>query len=193
VHDHYVRHSHRLHNEHDDDPAWGPLPVRPAALRWLVLLPLTLAFLPLWWVVWIVLAFLVYCAATVAEAIALVLPRTESGAARVLDATLSRVPFLPLWCVTPVELVKEGDMAYYRKRVDDRIAKQTHRVETSRHRREYHRDLELGAHYFRGAGAAYVLTVASAQGWGPHPTLRSHPRRRLRLRHDGRPRTGAGN
>lgn len=25
---------------HDyDDPAWGPLPVRPAALRWLLLLP----------------------------------------------------------------------------------------------------------------------------------------------------------
>lgn len=174
---------------HDyDDPAWGPLPVRPAALRWLLLLPLTLVFLPLWWVVWVFLAVCFYCVAPVAELIVYMVPRAENGAIRVLDATLGRVPFVPLWCVAPVALVREGDTAYYQARVDRRVEKQTRRVETSQHRREYHRDLELGTHYFRGAGAGYVLRVASERGWNLHPVLRSHPRRRLRLRHNGRPR-----
>lgn len=171
-----------------DDPAWGPLPVRPAAVRWLVLLPLTLVFLPLWWIVWVLLAICFYGVAMVAELIVYMVPRTENAAIRVLDATLSRVPFLPLWCVTPVALVREGDTAYYRARVDRRVKKKTRLVETSRQRREYHRDLDLGAHYFRGVGAGYVVRVASEQGWDLHPVLRSHPRRRLRLRHDGRPR-----
>ncbi|GAB1822882.1 hypothetical protein [Herbidospora sp. RD11066] len=170
---------------HDYDvPAWGPLPVRPAALRWLLLLPLTLVVLPLWWVVWVVLAICLYCLAPVAQLIVYVVPRAEKGAIRMLDATLGRLPFVPLWCVTPVALVREGDTAYYQERVDRRVEKQTRRVETS----QYHRDLELGAHYFRGAGAGYVLRVASEQGWNLHPVLRSHPRRRLRLRHNGRPR-----
>lgn len=176
-----------------DDPAWGPLPARPATLRWLLLLPLTLVFLPLWWVVWVFLAVCLYCVAPVAELIVHMVPRAENGAIRVLDATLGRVPFVPLWCVTPVALVREGDTAYYQARVDRRVEKQTRRVETSRHRREYHRDLELGTHYFRGAGAGYVLRVASERGWNLHPVLRSHPRRRLRLRHNGRPRPDFSN
>ncbi|GGK94624.1 hypothetical protein Sme01_57430 [Sphaerisporangium melleum] len=174
---------------HDyDDPTWGPLPVRPAALRWLLLLPLTLVFLPPWWMVWVVLAIGFYCMAPVAQLIVYMVPRAENGAIRMLDATLGQIPFVPLWCVTPVALAREGDTAYYQARVDRRIEKQTRRVETSRYRREYHRDLELGAHYFRGAGAGYALRVASEQGWNLHPVLRSHPRRRLRLRHNGRPR-----
>jgi hypothetical protein len=174
---------------HDyDDPTWGPLPVRPAALRWLLLLPLTLVFLPLWWVVWVVLAICFHCVAPVAQLIVDMVPRAENGAIRMLDATLGQIPFVPLWCVTPVALVREGDTAYYQARVDRRIEKQTRRVETSsQHRREHHRDLELGAHYFRGTGAGYVLRVASEQGWNLHPVLRSHPRRRLQLRHSGRP------
>ncbi|MFF2186268.1 hypothetical protein [Streptomyces sp. NPDC058155] len=174
---------------HDDnDPAWSPLPVRPAPLRWLLLLPLTLVFLPLWWAVWALLAFCFCGVAAVVQLIVYVVPRAEHGAIRVLDATLGRVPFLPLWCVTPVALTREGDTAYYRARVDRRVEKQTRRVETAQHNREYHRDLELGAHYFRGAGPGYVLRVATEQGWNLHPVLRSHPRRRLRLRHNGRPR-----
>ncbi|MEV0116982.1 hypothetical protein AB0H77_27715 [Streptomyces sp. NPDC050844] len=177
-----------MHDNDDRDPAWGPLPVRPAPLRWLLLFPLTLVFLPMWWVLWLVLAVVFYGAATVAEVIVYVVPRAENGAVRVLDATLGRVPFVPLWCVSPLALVREGDTAYYRARVVRRIEKQTQRVETSASRREYHRDLELGAHYFRGVGAGYVLSVASERGWNLHPVLRSHPRRRLRLRHNGRPR-----
>ncbi|MGW1818200.1 hypothetical protein ACWCQM_32120 [Streptomyces sp. NPDC002125] len=168
---------------HDDDPAWGPLPVRPAALRWL-LIPLTVLFLPFWWLVWVLLAIGFSGVAAVAQLIVYVVPRAENGAVRVFDATLGQVPFLPLWCVTPVALLKEGDSAYYRARVDRRVEKQTRRVETS----PLHRELELGAHYFRGAGAGYVLRVATEQGWNLHPVLRSHPRRRLRLRHNGRPR-----
>ena len=169
---------------HDyDDPAWRPLPVRPAALRWLLLLPLTLVFLPLWWVVWIALAACCYGVATVVQLVVYVLPRTEDGAIRVLDATLGRVPFIPRWCVTPVALVREGDSAYYRARVDRYLARKTRRVETSH---GLQRDLDLGVHYFRGAGAGYVLRGASEQGWDLHPVLRSHPRRRLRLRHSGR-------
>lgn len=179
---------------HDyDDPAWEPLPVRQAALRWLLLLPLTLVFLPLWWVVWVLIALCVYCVAPLAELIVYMVPRAENGATRMLDATLGQVPFVPLWCVTPVALVREGDTAYYQARVERRVEKQTRRVETSRHRREYHRNLELAAHYFRGAGAGHVLRVASEQGWNLHPVLRSHPRRRLRLRHNGRPRPGFRN
>jgi hypothetical protein len=53
------------------------------------------------------------------------------------------------------------------------------------------RELELGAHFFRGVGAGYVLRVASEHEWTLHPVLRSHPRRRLRLRHTGRSRTRA--
>jgi len=99
------------------------------------------------------------------------------------------LPFVPLWCVASVALVREGDAAYHQARVDRRIDKQTRRVETSQHCRECHRDLELGTHYFRGAGAGYVLHVASERGWDLHLMLRSHPRRRLRLRHNGRPRS----
>ncbi|PRY00760.1 hypothetical protein [Allonocardiopsis opalescens] len=176
-----------------DDPAWGPLPARPAALRWLLLLPLTLLFLPLWWVLWVLFAICCYGAAAVAQLLVYLVPRAETGAVRVLDALLSRVPFIPLWCVTPVALVRDGDTAYYRARVDRRVGRQTRLVETAGPAREIHRDLDLGAHYYRGAGAAYVLGVASEQGWRLHPVLRSHPRRRLRLRHDGRPRPHPGN
>ncbi|MGW6059061.1 hypothetical protein [Streptomyces sp. NPDC055189] len=165
-----------------DDPAWGPIPARPALLRWLVLLPLTVIFLPLWWLAWILLALCCLGIASVVQLIVYVVPRAENGAVRVLDATLGRVPFIPLWCVTPVALVREGDAAYYRTRVARRVEKQTQRAETS----SIHRDLDLGAHYFRGAGAGYVLQVAAEQGWNVHPVLRSHPRRRLRLRHGGR-------
>ena len=105
---------------HDyDDPAWGPLPVRPAALRWLLLLPLTLVFLPLWWVVWVFLAVCLYCVAPVAELIVYMVPRAENGAMRVLNATLGQVPFVPLWCVTPVTMVREGDTAYYQAHSTD--------------------------------------------------------------------------
>ncbi|GGT20785.1 hypothetical protein [Streptomyces chromofuscus] len=179
---------------HDyNDPAWGPLPVRPAVLRWLLLLPLTLLFLPLWWVVWVFFAVCFYGVASVAQLIVYMVPGAENGAVRVLDATLSRMPFVPLWCVTPVALIREGNTAYYQARVDRRVEKQTRRVETSQHSHEHHRDLDLGAHFFRGSGAGYVLRVASQHGWNLHPLLRSHPRRRLRLRHNGRPRSNFGN
>jgi hypothetical protein len=58
----------------------------------------------------------------------------------------------------------------------------------SRRRGEYRRAPERGSHYFRGAGAGYVSRVASEQGGNLHPVLRSRPRRRLRPRHNGRPR-----
>ncbi|MEV0528925.1 hypothetical protein AB0I66_36445 [Streptomyces sp. NPDC050439] len=175
-----------------DDPAWGPIPVRPAPLRWLLLLPLTLLLLPLWWVMWLLLAALCYCAASVAQLFVYMVPRAENGAVRVLDATLGQVPFVPLWCVTPVSLVREGNAAYYRARVDRRIEKQTRRVENATVLAGYDRDLDLGAHYFRGAGASYVVGVASEHNWSLHPLLRSHPRRRIRLRHNGRARAGIG-
>ncbi|MFD6415362.1 hypothetical protein [Streptomyces sp. NPDC060194] len=174
-----------------DDPAWGPLPVRPAGLRW-PLFALTLVFLPLWWVAWVFIAAFFYGVAVVAEVVVLLVPRVENAALRVLDATLGRIPFVPLWCVTPVALVREGDAEWYRRRVEGRVARQTRRVETSGVRREYHRDMELGVHFFRGAGAGYVLRVAGEQGWTLRSMPRSHPRRRLRLRHDGRPRAGSG-
>ncbi|MFC9248652.1 hypothetical protein ACFT7S_32890 [Streptomyces sp. NPDC057136] len=105
---------------HDyDAPAWGPLPVRPAALRRLLLLPLPLVFLPLCWVVWVFLAVCFYCVATVAELIVYMVPRAENGAIRVLDTTLGRVPFVQLRCVTPVALVREGDTAYYQAHSTD--------------------------------------------------------------------------
>ncbi|WP_367124279.1 hypothetical protein [Streptomyces phytohabitans] len=172
-----------------DPPGWGPPPVRPLPLRLSLVVP-TLAFLPLWWVVWLLLAAFFLCLAPFAQLVVHLVPRTENGAVRLLDATLGRVPFLPLWCVTPVALVREGDTAYYRARVERRIARRTRRVATATHAREHHRELDLGVHHFRGAGAGHVLRVARPRGWDLHPVLRSHPRRRLRLRHDGRPRPG---
>ncbi|MGW0903428.1 hypothetical protein [Streptomyces sp. NPDC002853] len=176
-----------------DDPAWGPFPVRPAPLRWLLLLPLTLLLLPLWWMVWLLLAAICYCAASVAQVFIYIVPRAENGAVRVVDATMGRVPFIPLWCVTPVSLVREGNAAYYRARVDRRIEKQTRRLENASNFVALDRDLDLGAHYFRGAGAGYVMGVALERNWDLHPVLRSHPRRRLRLRHNGRSRSGVRN
>ncbi|MGW7072862.1 hypothetical protein ACWGII_19430 [Streptomyces sp. NPDC054855] len=172
-----------------DAPAWGPLPARPAPLRWLLLLPLTLLLLPLWWMAWLFLAALFYCAASVAQLIVYLVPRAENGAVRVLDATMGQIPIVPLWCVTPVGLFREGDAAYYRARVDRRIEKQTRRAEDASNLSGYSRDLDLGAHYFRSAGAGYVVRFAEERNWSLHPVLRSHPRRRLRLRHSGRPRT----
>jgi hypothetical protein len=83
----------------------------------------------------------------------------------------------------------EEGMGEHGQGEDRRIERQTRRVETSPH----HRDLELGAHYFRGVGAGYVLRVASERGWNLHPVLRSHLRRRFRLRHIGRPRSDLRN
>lgn len=169
-----------------DDPAWGPVPARPAALRRLVLLPLTLVFLPMWWVVWLLLAFCLYCVAPFVELFVLLVPRAERGAVRMLDATLGRVPFVPLWCVTPVSLTREGDTEYYRARVDRRVEKATRRAETSSGFRPWDRELVLGARAFRGVGAGHVVRVAAERNWTLQP--RSHPRRRLRLRHNGRTR-----
>ncbi|WP_151771894.1 hypothetical protein [Streptomyces abyssomicinicus] len=178
------------HQGQAGDPAWGPLPARPAALRWLLLLPLTLVFLPLWWVLWLFLAFCLYCVAPFVELFVLMVPRAENGAIRMLDATLGRLPFVPLWCVSPVELVREGDTEYYRARVERRVEAATRRAESSRGVVAFHRDLALGARFFRGVGAGHVMAVASERNWSLHPVLRSHPRRRLRLRHNGRPRAG---
>ena len=95
------------------DPLWlrGKNVLRgwwSGVLRWLVLLPLTLLFLPRWWVVWVFLGLFFYGVAAVAQLIVYVVPRAENGAVRVLDATLGRVPFIPRWCVTPVALVREA-------------------------------------------------------------------------------------
>jgi hypothetical protein len=189
--EHMPEHTPGSTRDRADDPAWGPPPVRPAALRWLVLLPLTVLLLPLWWVAWLLLAFCLCCVAPFAQLVVYAVPRAENGAVRMLDATLGRVPFVPLWCVTPVELVHEGDEAYYRARVDRRVDRATRRAEASTGVVASDRELELGAHFFRGVGAGYVLRVASEHDWTLHPVLRSHPRRRLRLRHTGRSRTRA--
>jgi hypothetical protein len=175
--------------ERAGDPAWGPVPARPAVLRWLVLLPLTVLFLPLWWVVWLLAVVVLYFVAPFVELFVYLLPRTENGAVRMLDATVGRLPFVPLWCVGPVELLHEGDAEFYRARVERRVERATRRAESSQGIVRSERELDLGARFFRGVGAGYVLRLAADRNWDFHPVLRSRPRRRVRLRHNGRPGT----
>lgn len=137
-------------------------------------------FFPVLVVVWLAVFAVLLAVGVLTEVIAAFSDRYERGFMKLMDRTLDPLAGLARWCVTWPELRHEGDTAYYRARVDKKIARSTARasaparpnrakppVACSLHRRTY-----------RGVGAGYVAEAARAHGWELQP---SDVRKEVRL------------
>ncbi|MEU4894385.1 hypothetical protein AB0B12_27145 [Streptomyces sp. NPDC044780] len=166
---------------HPHDP-WGPLPPRPA-FSLLIRFVLTVLLLPVWWVL-VVVIFLAFIAAALVGEILTVIPGFERGFLRLMDAFGDKVAVWPAWCVTLPELRHEGDAAFYRARVDHRIATWTNKELAAQKARKApppgpH---DITVREYRGVGAGYVVQAARAQGWELSHDRPSDPLRVVRLR-----------
>ncbi|GAA5209440.1 hypothetical protein [Streptomyces thinghirensis] len=155
-----------------EDPAtWAPEPVRP---RWKLALRFaaTLLFVPLLCAVWLAVAVVLFVVGLFADAIAAVSEGFERGYMRFMDDTLGGIARLGAWCVSWPELRHEGDVEYYRARVDKKVADWTARA-SAPHEPKRPRppvECEIPLRDYRGVGGWYVAEVALAQGWELRPT-----------------------
>ncbi|MCD9593066.1 hypothetical protein [Streptomyces sp. 8ZJF_21] len=166
---------------HHDD-SWGPLPSRPA-FSLLIRFVLTVLLLPLWWALLMVL-FLCFIAFALVAEIFTIIPGFEKGFLSLIDKFGDNVAVWPAWCVTLPELRHEGDAAFYRARVDQRIASWTSKELAAQKAKKAPppgpHDIPVRA--YRGVGAGYVVEAARAQGWELSHDHPSDPLHMVRLR-----------
>ncbi|MGA6153166.1 hypothetical protein ACPEIC_07510 [Stenotrophomonas sp. NPDC087984] len=164
------------------DASWGPLPSRSAF--WLLIrFVLTVLLLPLWWAL-IVVIFLGFIAFGIVAEILTVIPGFEKGFLGLIDKFGDNVAVWPAWCVTLPELRHEGDVAFYRARVDKRIAVWTSKELAAQKAKKApppgpH---DVAVREYRGVGAGYVVEAARARGWELSHDRPSDPLRVVRLR-----------
>ncbi|ATL82020.1 membrane protein [Streptomyces malaysiensis subsp. malaysiensis] len=170
----------RVPVHHDD--SWGPLPPRPA-FSLLIRFVLTVLLLPLWWALLVVL-FLCFIAFALVAEIFTIIPGFEKGFLSLIDKFGDNVAVWPVWCVTLPELRHEGDAAFYRARVDQRIASWTSKELAAQKAKKAPppgpHDIPVRA--YRGVGAGYVVEAARAQGWELSHDHPSDPLHMVRLR-----------
>ncbi|MGX1253595.1 hypothetical protein RKD48_006106 [Streptomyces ambofaciens] len=186
-----------------EDPAtWAPEPVRP---RWSLVLKFvaTLLFFPLLCAFWLAAAAVLFVVGLFADAIAAVSEGFGRGYMRFMDHTLGGIARLGSWCVTWPELRHEGDVPYYRARVEKVVGNWTRQgppPRTSRRRR----GRPWSARY-PGASTAALADGTSPKspsprggncgprtcarrcdcGGRPLPTRRTRPRPTRQGTHDG--------
>ncbi|MEV6133321.1 hypothetical protein AB0M05_42085 [Streptomyces violaceusniger] len=166
---------------HHDAP-WGPL--APRSAFWLLIrFVLTVLLLPLWWAL-IVVIFLGFIAFGIVAELLTVIPGFEKGFLGLIDKFGDSVAVWPAWCVTLPELRHEGDAAYYRARVDKRIAVWTSKELAAQKAKKApppgpH---DVAVREYRGVGAGYVIEAARARGWELSHDRPSDPLRVVRLR-----------
>lgn len=156
---------------YEDPTTWQPEPVRP---RWQLALRFaaTVVCFPLLAALWLAAAAVLLVVGMFAEVITAVSDRFESGYMRFLDRTLGGIARLGSWFVTWPELRHEGDVAYYRARVERRVARWTARASAAPEPKKARPpvECEIPLREYRGAGGAHVAEVALAQGWELRPT-----------------------
>lgn len=107
-----------------------------------------------------------------ADGIAAVSEGFGRGYLRFTDDTLGGIARLGSWCVTWPELRHEGDVPYYRARVDKVVGNWTEHASAAREPKKARPpvECEISRRDYRGVGGRYVAEVALAQGWELRPT-----------------------
>ncbi|MEU1874340.1 hypothetical protein [Streptomyces sp. NPDC019793] len=185
-----------------EDPAtWAPEPVRP---RWSLVLKFvaTLLFFPLLCAFWLAAAAVLFVVGLFADAVAAVSEGFGRGYMRFMDHTLGGIARLGSWCVTWPELRHEGDVPYYRARVEKVVGNWT-RQASAPHEPKKARppvECEIPRRVYRGVGGRYSPKSPSPRGGNcgprtcarrydcggrPLPTRRTRPRPTRQGTHDG--------
>ncbi|MGW7070554.1 hypothetical protein ACWGII_36900 [Streptomyces sp. NPDC054855] len=121
---------------------------------------------------WLAVAAAFFVVGLFADAITAFSDRFEGGYMRFMDDVLGGIARLGSWFVTWPELRHEGDAAYYRARVERRVANWTSQAAAPREPKKPRPPVEcaIPLRDYRGAGGGYVAEVALAQGWELRPT-----------------------
>ncbi|MFD8236933.1 hypothetical protein ACFV20_34280 [Streptomyces sp. NPDC059696] len=150
---------------------WTARPVRP---RWRLALRFaaSVVWFPVVCVLWaaVMAAFLVV--GMFAEVITAFSNRLERGYLNAMGWTVGRVGRLASWCVSWPELLHEGDVEYYKARVERAVGKWTARASAPVRPQKPKPPVEcaIPLRVYRGVGGWYVAQVALAQGWELRPT-----------------------
>jgi hypothetical protein len=154
------------------DTSWDPSPVR-GPLRLTVQFLLTVVYAPLHWTFCLVLALTLTVVGMFLEVLSWI-PAVESGLLKLMDAVFGVVPLWPLWFVTLPELRHEGDMDFYRARVERQLTAPLRAAKPPR-------ELEVPRRKYRALGAGYVAQAAPVHGWELHPDTPFDPWREVKL------------
>ncbi|MGW7279952.1 hypothetical protein ACWGIV_16925 [Streptomyces sp. NPDC054844] len=121
---------------------------------------------------WPAVAAVLFVVGLFADATAAVSEGFERGCVRFTGDALGGIARLGAWCVSWPELRHEGDVGYYRARVDRRVAAWTARASAPHEpkRRRPPVECEIPRRDHRGVGGWYVAEAALAQGWELRPT-----------------------
>ncbi|MFF7895568.1 hypothetical protein ACFZDI_27430 [Streptomyces sp. NPDC007907] len=156
---------------HEKTATWTAPPVRP---QWQLALRFagSVVWFPVVCVLWaaVVGAFLVV--GMFAEVITAFSSRLERGYLDAMGWTVDRVGRLASWCVSWPELRHEGDVEYYKARVEKAVGKWTARASAPIEPKKPKPPVEcaIPLRVYRGVGGWYVAEVALAQGWELRPT-----------------------
>lgn len=158
-------------DEYEDPATWTARPPRP---RWQLALRFagSVVWFPVVCVLWAAVMAAILVLSLFADAIT---PFSNSFEGRFLNATdrvLGGVMRLASWCVSWPELRHEGDVEYYKARVEKVVGKWTARASAPIVPKKPRPPVEcaIPLRHYRGAGGWYVAEVALAQGWELRPT-----------------------
>jgi hypothetical protein len=155
-----------------ENPAtWTARPVRP---RWQLALRFagSVVWFPVVCVMWAAVMAVFLVLSQFADAITPFSSSFENRFLNTMDKALAGVARLASWCVSWPELRHEGDVAYYKARVEKAVGKWTARASAPARPKKPKPPVEcaIPLRDYRGVGGWYVAEVALAQGWELRPT-----------------------
>ncbi|MEU0999166.1 hypothetical protein [Streptomyces tibetensis] len=150
---------------------WTARPVRP---QWQLALRFagSVVWFPVVCVLWAAVLAVFLVVGMFAEVVTAFSNTLERGYLKAMGWTLDRIWSTASWCVSWPELRHEGDVAYYKARVDKAVAKWTARASAPVVPKKPKPPVEcaIPLRKYRGVGGWYVAEVALAQGWELRPT-----------------------
>ncbi|MFF5845619.1 hypothetical protein ACIP25_15080 [Streptomyces massasporeus] len=156
---------------YEDPVTWTARPARP---RWQLALRFagSVVWFPVVCVLWAAVFAVFLVVGMFAEVVTTFSKTLERGYLNALGGTLDRVGWLASWCVSWRELRHEGDVEYYKARVEKVVGKWTARASAPVEPRKPKPPVEcaIPLRHYRGVGGWYVAEVALAQGWELRPT-----------------------
>jgi hypothetical protein len=158
-------------DRYEDPATWVPERIRPKG-QLVVRFALTVLYTPVQIVMWIVALAAFLAVGLVTEIITVFSTSYEQGLFKAMDRVLDPLAKWPAWCVSWPELRHEGDVAYYRARVEKAVGRWTTKASAPREPKKPRPPVEcaIPLRDYRGVGGSYVAQVALAQGWELRPT-----------------------